>query len=115
MTPVTTSSQRLTLREFTPADVDALLAIYGDPKVAEHMSFEPRTRDQVEKTIAGVIAAADADLRMGYNLAAVLPAGVGQCGDLCADSGEVRDQFLHGEAVGQRPAGDGVLEEVSSW
>ncbi|MEU4229640.1 GNAT family protein [Nonomuraea sp. NPDC026600] len=73
MYPVTLATSRLSIREFTPADVDALLAIYGDPQVAEHMSFDPRTRDQVENSIAGVMAAARAEPRMDYSLAAVLP------------------------------------------
>ncbi|HEX4816019.1 MAG TPA: GNAT family protein [Nonomuraea sp.] len=75
MYPVTISSPRLTLREFTQADVLPLLAIYGDPKVAEHMSFEPRTREQVENTITAVMRAAQAEPRMDYSLAAVLPDG----------------------------------------
>ncbi|MGA5759465.1 GNAT family N-acetyltransferase [Nonomuraea bangladeshensis] len=75
MYPVTISSPRLGLREFTPDDVDAMLAIYGDPRVVEHMSFEPRTREQVETTIAGVAAAAQAKPRTDYSLAAVLPGG----------------------------------------
>ncbi|WP_043637147.1 GNAT family N-acetyltransferase [Nonomuraea candida] len=73
MYPVMISSPRLALREFTPADVEQLLAIYGDPRVAEHMSFEPRSRDQVETTIAGVTKAARVDPRTEYSLAAVLP------------------------------------------
>ncbi|WP_433519995.1 GNAT family N-acetyltransferase [Nonomuraea sp. CA-143628] len=71
--PVTITSARLSLREFTSADVDALLAIYGDPQVAEYMSFEPRTREQVENTIAVVEVAARAEPRLDYSLAAVLP------------------------------------------
>ncbi|WP_433517836.1 GNAT family N-acetyltransferase [Nonomuraea sp. CA-143628] len=73
MYPVAITSFRLSLREFTAADVEALLAIYGDPQVAEHMSFEPRTREQVENTIANVAVAARAEPRMDYSLAAVLP------------------------------------------
>lgn len=72
MYPITISSPRLVLREFTPADVDPLLTIYGDPKVAEHMSFEPRTREQVENTIASVTTAARAEPRTEYSLAGVL-------------------------------------------
>ncbi|GAA4912739.1 RimJ/RimL family protein N-acetyltransferase [Nonomuraea thailandensis] len=75
MYPVTVTSPRLTLREFTAADVDALLAIYGDPQVAEHMSFEPRSREQVERTIASVTAAAQAEPRTDYSLAGVQPDG----------------------------------------
>lgn len=73
MYPVSITSPRLALREFRDDDVDALLAIYGDPKVAEHMSFEPRTREQVAGTIAHVTAAARQDPRVEYSLAGVLP------------------------------------------
>ncbi|MEW9556324.1 GNAT family N-acetyltransferase [Nonomuraea sp. NPDC050783] len=75
MYPVSLSSARLALREFTPADAEPLLAVYGDPRVAEHMSFEPRNREQIEATIAGVTKAAQVDPRTEYSLAAVLPDG----------------------------------------
>ncbi|MEV4396475.1 GNAT family protein [Nonomuraea sp. NPDC049607] len=75
MYPVTFSSPRLTLREFVPTDVDGLLAIYGDPRVTEHMSFEPRNREQVEGAIAGVVESARNEPRTDYSLAAVLPDG----------------------------------------
>ncbi|GAA3466057.1 GNAT family N-acetyltransferase [Nonomuraea roseola] len=75
MYPVLITSPRLGLREFTPDDVDALTDIYGDPRVVEHMSFEPRDRDQVETTISNVTAAARVEPRTEYSLAAVLPSG----------------------------------------
>ncbi|NUP64621.1 MAG: GNAT family N-acetyltransferase [Nonomuraea sp.] len=73
MYPVTISSPRLALREFTPSDVDALLAIYGDPRVTEHMSFSARSREQVESTVATVIETGRYEPRTDYSLAAVLP------------------------------------------
>ncbi|GAA3221044.1 GNAT family protein [Actinocorallia longicatena] len=72
MYPVTVPGQRLVLREFTPADVDDVLKIYGDPVVTEHLSFEPRTRDQVVTTIKSVTTAAQAEPRTEYSLAAAL-------------------------------------------
>ncbi|MFG1945380.1 GNAT family N-acetyltransferase [Nonomuraea sp. NPDC048826] len=75
MYPVTITSPRIGLREFTPDDVDPLLAIYGDPVVTEYMSFEPRTHDQVQRTIESVIAAAHAGERLDYSLAGLLPDG----------------------------------------
>lgn len=66
---------RVSLREFTAEDVDALTEIYGDPKVTEHLSFEPRTREQVAATIAGVMKAAQAEPRIEYSLAGVLRDG----------------------------------------
>lgn len=73
MYPVAITAERLSLREFQPDDVDALLAIYGDPKVVEHMSFEPRSRDQVQATISSVRTAASVEPRVEYSLAAVSP------------------------------------------
>ncbi|MEV5704655.1 GNAT family protein [Actinoallomurus sp. NPDC052274] len=64
---------RVGLREFTADDVDAVLAIYGDPVATRHLSFEPRTRDQVEATITAVTNAARAEPRTEYSLAATLP------------------------------------------
>ncbi|MFE3449737.1 GNAT family N-acetyltransferase [Nonomuraea sp. NPDC059194] len=75
MYPVMITSPRLSLREFTPDDVDPLTGIYGDPQVVEHMSFEPRSRDQVKATIASVTDAAQVEPRVEYSLAAALPSG----------------------------------------
>ncbi|WP_405537210.1 hypothetical protein [Streptomyces sp. NBC_00075] len=36
-------SDRLLVRELAPDDVDAVHAIYGDPRATEHLSFDPRT------------------------------------------------------------------------
>ncbi|MER6832258.1 GNAT family N-acetyltransferase [Streptosporangium sp. NPDC000563] len=71
MHPVTLTSARVALREFTPDDVDGLAAIYGDPAVVEHLSFEPRTREQVQATISAVTQAALVVPRTEYSLAAV--------------------------------------------
>ncbi|MEU7830528.1 GNAT family protein [Nonomuraea sp. NPDC049129] len=69
------ASPRVNLREFSPADVDALLAIYGDPMVVEHMSFEPRTREQVRATIDNLMTLAQAEPRLEYSLAGTEPGG----------------------------------------
>lgn len=72
MFPVTVKGERVTLREFTDADgdIDAVLAVYGDPAVTEHLSFEPRNRDQVAATITAVTTAACVEPRTEYSLAA---------------------------------------------
>lgn len=75
MYPVTITAARMGLREFTPADVDPLLSIYGDPAVTQYMSFESRTLNQVQNTIESVIVAARAGERLEYSLAGVLPDG----------------------------------------
>lgn len=96
MYPVLISSERLSLREFQPSDVDALLTIYGDPRVVEHMSFEPRTREQVEATIAAVVAAAKVEPRTEYSLAAVYGEG-----DLVAFARIAIDTQHPGQSSGQ--------------
>ncbi|MFI8194786.1 GNAT family N-acetyltransferase [Streptomyces sp. NPDC085946] len=71
MYPVERSSARLELRELVSDDVDALLAIYGSAKATEHLSFDPRTRDQVEQIVTRSIAAATATPRTEYALAVI--------------------------------------------
>lgn len=71
MHPVTCLSARLGLRELSHADVDAVLAVYGSPAVTEHLSFEPRDREQVEQIVARSITAATATPRTEYALAVI--------------------------------------------
>ncbi|MGB8939047.1 MAG: GNAT family protein [Streptomyces sp.] len=71
MYPVTRSSARLNLREFGSADVEAVLAVYGSSAATEHLSFEPRTREQVEQIVARSVTAAAATPRTEYALAVV--------------------------------------------
>ena len=72
MHPVTVTGDRVTLREFTLDDVDAVLAIYGSPVATEHLSFEPRSRDQVAATLDAVTKSARQEPRTEYSLAAEL-------------------------------------------
>ncbi|MFE7760643.1 GNAT family N-acetyltransferase [Streptomyces sp. NPDC057438] len=71
MYPVQRSSQRLGLRELTMDDVDGVFAIYGNQEATEHLSFEPRTREQVGNIVARSIGAATEDPRGEYALAVV--------------------------------------------
>ena len=71
MYPVVEQGRLLTLREFTEADVDALFGIYGDPVATRHLSFEPRTHDQVEAIVERSIESAMTGPRVEYALAAV--------------------------------------------
>ncbi|NEA81810.1 GNAT family N-acetyltransferase [Actinospica acidiphila] len=71
MHPVERSSTRLELRELAPDDVDAVFAIYGSAEATEHLSFEPRSRDQVEQIVSRSIAAATATPRTEYALAVI--------------------------------------------
>ncbi|MGP4046849.1 GNAT family N-acetyltransferase [Streptomyces sp. 2A115] len=71
MYPIKRSSPRLELRELAIEDVDAVLAIYGSPEAAEHLSFEPRTREQVGQIVARSLASATAEPRSEYALAVI--------------------------------------------
>ncbi|MET8677114.1 GNAT family protein [Streptomyces sp. NPDC004647] len=71
MYPVQHSTPRLSLRELTVDDVDGVLAIYGDPEATRYLSFEPRTREQVEALVRGAIAASGTEPRTEYALAVV--------------------------------------------
>ncbi|MFI2507730.1 GNAT family N-acetyltransferase [Streptomyces sp. NPDC018972] len=72
MYPVQRSGRRLGLRELTVDDVDAVLAVYGDPRATEHLSFEPRTRERTGHIVARSVAAT-AEPRTEYALAVVAP------------------------------------------
>ncbi|WP_327091535.1 GNAT family N-acetyltransferase [Nonomuraea sp. NBC_01738] len=63
------SGPRLTLRDVSSDDVDALLAVYGDPAVTEHMPFPPRTRDEVAAIVAEAMTTAQSEPRRLYVLA----------------------------------------------
>lgn len=78
MYPVGYSTERLALRELDARDVDAVHAIYGDAKATEHLSFEPRTREEVAAIVHGCLASAKAKPRVEYALAVTL----GEGGDL---------------------------------
>lgn len=73
MYPVRIDGDGLCVREFTDSDVDALLAVYGDPAVTRYMSFDPRTRDQVAATITMAIRTATIEPRVEYSLAVAIP------------------------------------------
>ncbi|GAA0293926.1 GNAT family protein [Streptomyces polychromogenes] len=74
MTPVHLAGPRLALREVEPEDAADLLAIYGDPEATRHLSFEPRTPDQVQAIVDRSIASAKDTSRTEYCLA-VTPRG----------------------------------------
>ncbi|MGV9878435.1 GNAT family N-acetyltransferase [Streptomyces sp. NPDC003006] len=69
MYPVEHTSARLLLREIGIDDVDAVHAIYGSAEATQHLSFEPRTRDQVGQIIARSMVSATAEPRDEYCLA----------------------------------------------
>ncbi|MYT68220.1 MULTISPECIES: GNAT family protein [unclassified Streptomyces] len=69
MYPVDRAGQRLRLRELHPDDVDAVFAVYGSAEATQHMSFEPRSREQVGQIIDRATQSATTDPRTEYALA----------------------------------------------
>ncbi|SCD75104.1 Protein N-acetyltransferase, RimJ/RimL family [Streptomyces sp. TverLS-915] len=69
MQPIHFTPGPITLREFTPDDVAAVLAIYGDAAATRHLSFEPRTEDETRAIVERTIGAAQANPRTEYGLA----------------------------------------------
>jgi RimJ/RimL family protein N-acetyltransferase len=69
MYPINRPGPRLALRELTTEDTDAVYAIYGSPKATEHLSFEPRSREQVAEIVARSVTSAEATPRTEYALA----------------------------------------------
>ncbi|MFI0220607.1 GNAT family N-acetyltransferase [Streptomyces lydicus] len=69
MHPVDIAGPRLQLRELTSDDVTAVHAIYGDAEATRHLSFEPRTREQVGELVSRSIASSSEDPRSEYALA----------------------------------------------
>jgi len=68
---------RLTLREFEPADEEALHAIVGDPVVTEYTLWGPNQPADTRAFLARATAQADApEARVGYHLALVEPDGM---------------------------------------
>ncbi|UED86318.1 GNAT family N-acetyltransferase [Streptomyces profundus] len=70
MYPINLSTDRLSLREITTDDVDAIHAIYGSAEATRHLSFAPRSRAQVGGIVARSMVTAVAEPRTEYALAA---------------------------------------------
>ncbi|WP_334663153.1 GNAT family N-acetyltransferase [Streptomyces cyaneofuscatus] len=69
MYPISRHSRRLSLRELSHQDAEEVFAVYGDARATEHMSFHPRSRDEVEAIVARFITSATMDPRQEYALA----------------------------------------------
>lgn len=71
MHPVSRHSQRLALRELSLDDAEAVLAIYGSEQATEHLSFEPRSPEQVAQIVTRSMTSATEAPRTEYALAVV--------------------------------------------
>jgi ribosomal-protein-alanine N-acetyltransferase len=67
--PVTIRGHRLTLRDFTPDDLDATLALVGDDRVTNDLSFDSKDRAGAEKYLTDAITRAQLPARPDYYLA----------------------------------------------
>jgi [ribosomal protein S5]-alanine N-acetyltransferase len=67
--PVEIKGQRLTLREFRTDDLEASMAITGDPEVTRSLSFDTRTYEDQAGRLAADVERAHADPRPDYYLA----------------------------------------------
>lgn len=69
MYPVRLRAARLMLREFSEEDAGFLCKVYGDPEATRHLSFEPRTSEQVKDIVNAAIESATENPRTVYMLA----------------------------------------------
>ncbi|MFC9426701.1 GNAT family N-acetyltransferase [Streptomyces sp. NPDC056987] len=69
MYPVACHDSRLALRELTIEDTDSVTAIYSSVEVTRHLSFTPRSRDEVDGMVARSMASATVSPRDEYVLA----------------------------------------------
>ncbi|GHJ43954.1 N-acetyltransferase [Catellatospora sp. TT07R-123] len=69
MYPVLIQGERIGLREFKERDLDASMAVVGDPDVTVALSFDTRTREQQAERLTADIARAKTDPRPDYYLA----------------------------------------------
>jgi [ribosomal protein S5]-alanine N-acetyltransferase len=67
--PVSLSGQRLTLREFREDDLDATMAVVGDPEVTHTLSFDTRGRPEQAERLQQDVERAQSKPRPDYYLA----------------------------------------------
>lgn len=71
MYPISRRSERLEIRELQTSDANDVFAIYGDERATEHLSFDPRTQEEVAQIVARSMAFATAEPRQEYALAVI--------------------------------------------
>jgi ribosomal-protein-alanine N-acetyltransferase len=67
--PVEITGPRVTLREFRVDDLDASMAVVGDPDVTRSLSFDARSRDDQAERLTADVARAQIEPRPDYYLA----------------------------------------------
>ncbi|MBV1849355.1 GNAT family N-acetyltransferase [Catellatospora tritici] len=69
MYPVRIEGERIVLREFEERDLDASMAVVGDPDVTISLSFDTRTREEQAERLTADIARGQSEPRPDYYLA----------------------------------------------
>ncbi|MFE7130286.1 GNAT family N-acetyltransferase [Streptomyces sp. NPDC057638] len=69
MYPIVCAGERLCLRELRTEDTGAVFTIYGSERATRHLSFPPRTREEVTDIVTRSVASASALPRQEYVLA----------------------------------------------
>lgn len=80
MYPMTIDGDRVRLRDFESGDLDACMAIVGDPEVTTSLSFDTRTRDEQSTILTSDIARARLQPRPDFYFAVVEKATAGLIG-----------------------------------
>src|SRR4051794_932551 len=71
--PLRIPGRQVTLRDFRHEDVDSALAVIGDERVTQWLSFDTRSRAETSTMIEGAIERAQLDPRTEFYLAVTLP------------------------------------------
>jgi [ribosomal protein S5]-alanine N-acetyltransferase len=79
MYPCHLNGSRVLLREFCSNDLDRVMAVVGDDRVTDSLSFDTRSRDQAAKMLNGILSRAKQEPRTEYYMA-VTTAGDGLVG-----------------------------------
>ncbi|HEX8803548.1 MAG TPA: GNAT family protein [Acidimicrobiales bacterium] len=103
---------RIVLREFRLDDLDASMAIVGDPEVTRWLSFDTRTRVAQAERLAEDVARARSEPRPDYYLAAVTADGTCLVGFARLGLGPHRSGEL-GYAVRRDHWGQGYATEAA--
>ncbi|MEQ7011207.1 GNAT family protein [Actinopolymorpha sp. B17G11] len=74
MHPVRLVGETVVLREFRIDDLDDAVAVVGDDRVTNWLSFDSRSRTETDAMIRGIIERSSATPRTEYYLAVALPA-----------------------------------------
>jgi ribosomal-protein-alanine N-acetyltransferase len=73
MNPVELTGSSVVLREFRGQDLQNVLAVVGDNRVTQWLSFDARGEDQAADMLSGILTRAQQTPRQEYYLAVALP------------------------------------------